>query len=119
VRFYSADSKNNYGTEIYDGPLSLRIRAVKLFSFSSSFMGLACQPFLYEKIIEEGHNIGVIIFSGVIIQFFTFVTPFLFHYIGKRYVRKIYYNEEKDEYTALTYNFFARDKLVRFYHYES
>lgn len=112
IRCVSSDERKSNEIEIYNGPLSQRIRTVKLFSLTSSLFGLACQPILLEKVVEEGHSLAVLIFSGAIIQFFTFVTPFLFHYITKRYVRKIYYNEEADEYVALTYSFFAGDKLV-------
>lgn len=69
------------------------------------------QPIILQKVMEEGLTVTTAI-SGVILQTFTFVTPFLLHFITKKYVREIYFNPEKDEYTAMTYSILATDKLV-------
>lgn len=112
-RYASSASKNNdLGREVYYGPLASRIRTVKLFCLMTSSSGVMFQPIIIQKILEGGTSLGLIIFSGVVIQFFTFVTPFLLHYVTKRYVRTIYHNSKTDDYTALTYNFWTATKTV-------
>lgn len=101
------------GKVIYTGPLAQRIRSVKRFSLMTSFCGLLMQPVLLQKFLEQQTGLGVVIFAGTFIQFFTFATPFLIHFVTKKYVRALYYEESTDTYTALTYNFWSADKLVR------
>jgi len=105
---------SNLGQEIYNGPLAPKIRLVKRFSLASSFFGLLVQPVLIQKVIEEDLTLGFAVFTGVIVQFFTFVTPVLLHYVTKRYIRNIYYNAKEDTYTALSYNIWTGDKLLSF-----
>lgn len=49
---------------------------------------------------------------GSFIGFFTFVTPFLIHWITKKYVTRLEYDHEKDLYSATTLSFFLREKKV-------
>lgn len=48
------------------------------------------------------------------VGFFTFITPVTLHYVTKGYVVRLYYNKEKDLYTAITYNIFLREKKTEF-----
>merc|ERR1719285_777071 len=70
---------------IYFGPLTNQIRAVKMFSLSSSVVGVISQPFLYKEIMLSG-NIPIIMAAYSFIGFFTVVTPILLHFITKKYV---------------------------------
>ena len=45
---------------------------------------------------------------------FTFVTPFLIHFITKKYVTDIMFDPVTKEYTATVYNFFPTKKKVIF-----
>lgn len=72
------------------------------------------QPILLQKFLESQTGLGIVIFAGTFIQFFTFATPFLIHFVTKKYVRALYYDESKDIYTALMYNFWSADKMVSF-----
>lgn len=74
-------------------------------------VGLVSQPIVIQKIMDEGFTVATMI-SVVIFQLFTFVTPFLLHFVTKKYVREILFNAESDEYTAVTYSFWATDILV-------
>jgi len=98
--------------QIYNGILSTQIKLVKIFSLSTSLIGMACQPVLYTYSSQA--NLGVAIASGAFLSFFTFVTPLLIHSISKKYVTKLYYNQVEDKYTAHVYNLFVRSKRIEF-----
>lgn len=66
---------------------------------------------IYQQVVEEGFT-GGLVFFGTVIQFFTFITPALLHFVTKKYVKEIFYNPKMEEYTAITYSFFAMEKLV-------
>lgn len=99
---------------IYYGPLTPQIKAVKVFSLSSSAAGLIAQPI----ILKEASSIGstsLLIAICSVVGFFTFVTPLLLHFITKKYVTEIYYNPETSTYKAVTINFFLASKEVTTY----
>ncbi|CAG9584471.1 unnamed protein product [Danaus chrysippus] len=106
VRHFASKQKEEEKLErIYYGPLTPQIRAVKIFSVSSSAAGLAAQPI----IIRESSSIGstsLIVALCSVVGFFTFVTPILLHFITKKYVTEMHYNPETDTYRATTLNFF-------------
>lgn len=97
--------------QIYYGTLTPKIRAVKVFSLTTSLVGLAAQPML----VEQGAKIGgtaLIVFMCSFVGFFTFVTPVFLHFITKKYVCKIHYDSAKQEYTATTISFLLLKKEV-------
>jgi transmembrane protein 70 len=105
-------ASNDHDKEIYSGILSTQIKLVKTFSLTTSCIGLACQSLLYSY--SANTNLGVMLFSGAFLSFFTFVTPVLIHSISKKYVTKLYYNQVDDKYTAVVYNIFIRPKKIEF-----
>ncbi|XP_077293780.1 transmembrane protein 70 homolog, mitochondrial [Arctopsyche grandis] len=98
---------------IYNGALSKQIRAVKIFSLSSSIIGVIGQPVIYSKSLEIGGTPVMVAICGVV-GFFTFVTPFLLHLITKKYVIYMSYNKDSNIYTATLVNFFLIRKKVNF-----
>lgn len=107
-------NKKPVNERIYYGTLTPQIKAVKIFSIATTFAGLAAQPIL----IEQGTKMGglpVVVFLCGFVGFFTFVTPFLLHFISKKYVTEMFYNSEKNEYTASTITLFLTKKEVRIY----
>lgn len=111
-RHYSKKlNEDNKLERIYYGPLTPQIKAVKIFSLSSSAAGLVAQPI----ILREASTIGstsLLIAICSVVGFFTFVTPLLLHIITKKYVTEVYYNPETKSYTAVTLNFFLVPKKV-------
>ncbi|XP_076263739.1 transmembrane protein 70 homolog, mitochondrial [Rhynchophorus ferrugineus] len=99
--------------EIYNGPLTPHIKAVKLFSLSSSIIGIVGQPLLYKSVVSTG-SLPIIIAGYTFIGFFTFVTPILLHFITKKYVTQLNYDEVKDTYIAKTVNFFCITEKTEF-----
>lgn len=113
-RCYAVKLKEEADTkleQIYYGPLTPQIKAVKVFSLSSSIAGLIAQPI----IIKEAASIGstsLIVALCSVVGFFTFVTPILLHIITKKYVTDILYDPATSTYKATTINFFLARKQV-------
>lgn len=96
---------------IYTGSLTDKMKAVKLFSLTTSAAGLAIQPIL----VEQGAKLGgtpMVVFLCSFAGFFTFITPVLLHFVAKKYVTKMHFNSVTDEYVATTISFFMRQKDV-------
>lgn len=74
-------------------------------------MGVAFQPVFYNAFANAGNN-ALFIGGYSFIAFFTFFTPLLLHFITKKYVSQLEYNEKDDIYIAKTYNFFCMTKEV-------
>lgn len=97
--------------QIYYGTLTPKIRAVKVFSLTTSIVGLAVQPML----VEQGTKLGgmpMVVFLCGFAGIFTFITPLLLHFITKKYVTQIAYDAAKNEYEATTISFLLLKKKV-------
>ncbi|XP_034104463.1 transmembrane protein 70 homolog, mitochondrial [Drosophila albomicans] len=86
---------------VYYGSLAPRMKLVKLFSLTTSFAGIAAQPILMEQGLKIGGT-GMAVLLCTVGGFFTFVTPLLLHFVTKKYVTELHYNQATDEYTATT-----------------
>ncbi|KAM7356143.1 transmembrane protein 70 homolog, mitochondrial [Cochliomyia hominivorax] len=112
-------SKTSEGIEvedlerIYYGTLTPRMRAVKVFSLTTSLAGLAAQPILMEQGMKLGGT-GMAIFLCGFGGFFTFVTPLLLHFVTKKYVTEIHYNPVTGEYIATTINIILQKVRTKF-----
>lgn len=99
------------GVTIYTGKFTRQIVRVKMFSLTTSAMGLVAQPVLWHKGLEvSGTGLGVLLCS--VAGLFTFVTPVLLHLVTKKYVIDIKYNKQTDEYTCMTVSFFLFENKV-------
>ncbi|XP_034232665.1 transmembrane protein 70 homolog, mitochondrial [Thrips palmi] len=90
---------------IYKGRLEREIIRVKVFSMTTSVMGLVFQPVLY----NQASSLPVLIATCTVAGFFTFVTPVLLHQLAKRHVNRITYSKKEDNYIAHTTSFFFKD----------
>jgi transmembrane protein 70 len=97
---------------IYTGMLNRQMKHVKIFSITTSVMGLWMQPVIYQNTGE--HGMAAMIAALGMVGFFTYVTPFLIHMVCKKYVTEIIYDPKSNNYTAVTANFFLRRKEIRF-----
>ena len=95
---------------IYTGKLTSRIKRVKLFSLSTSLMGISAQPMILQKTSEIGT--AMVVLGSGFVGFFTFVTPLLLHLITKKYVIEIAYDKANDEYIATTISIVLTKKQV-------
>ncbi|GJQ76907.1 hypothetical protein Trydic_g15108 [Trypoxylus dichotomus] len=98
---------------LYYGMLTPQIRAVKFFSLTTSAASILAQPFLIHTLYANS-NIAVVVAAASFIGFFTFGTPFLLHFITKKYVTHLDYDPAKKKYVATTVNFFCMLKETEF-----
>lgn len=99
---------------IYHGPLSKRIKVIKLFSISTSLGNLMIQPYLFPRIIESGSIVGAVS-AGLCFGFFIVMTPILLHMLMKKYVINIHYDKNKNTYTASVYTLLAKLRKVKIF----
>ncbi|XP_046959587.1 transmembrane protein 70 homolog, mitochondrial [Vanessa cardui] len=112
-KFASKVNQENELERIYYGPLTPQIKAVKIFSVSSSAAGLAAQPIILREATTIGSTSLLVALCSVV-GFFTFVTPLLLHLITKKYVTEIHYDPKTLTYKATTINFFLASVQLDF-----
>ena len=100
------------GRLVYVGTLANLVKLVKAFSVSTSMMGLAIQPYLYQH--SGNHPKALTVAIGGMLSFFIFLTPLMLHFITKRYVTLLYYDDKTGVYTATNYTFFVRERDTKF-----
>lgn len=109
----AAEESHPDGITIYQGKNTRQFLRVKLFSLTTSLMGLFAQPILWLKGIEVSGGTGLSIVMCSVAGIFIFVTPVLLHLVTKKYVIDIKYNAKTDEYTLMTISFFLFKNTVR------
>jgi transmembrane protein 70, mitochondrial len=108
----SGGSSTQDEEKIYSGALTSQIKVLKIFSLTTSAIGLGVQPLVFTKFLAQyGSGATVGIFSAL--AFFTAVTPILIHYIAKKYIAELYYDKSLQTYKAITYSFFLGRVEVR------
>ncbi|KAK7504544.1 hypothetical protein BaRGS_00004030 [Batillaria attramentaria] len=113
IRNSSTETKDSSkGELVYKGGLSGMIKGVKIFSLSTSALGLCLQPYLY--LSSEELPLALKFVMGGIVNFFIFINPFIIHYIAKKYVTDIHWNRETGVFTASKLSFFLRRKEIQF-----
>lgn len=108
----TSGSSSIHGQLVYTGPNNKAVKLVKYFSLSTSALGILCQPYLISQMAQNGVIVKAAI--GAFTAFFVFGTPFLLHFICKRYVTKMYYDAGNRTFTATRLNFFAQEKKFTF-----
>ncbi|KAM6281122.1 transmembrane protein 70, mitochondrial [Porphyrio hochstetteri] len=105
----------DHGRLVYKGNLAKAVFGVKFFSYSTSIFNLFMMPYLmlktgigFESLLVQAAFYGLI-------GFFTFVTPVTLHVLTKGYVVRLYYKEEVDTYTAITYSAILAEKATVFH----
>lgn len=100
------------GQLIYTGPKNREVYLVKYFSLSTSALGVLLQPYILSQMANNGPLVktSVIAVTG----FFVVGTPFLLHFLCKRYAMKMYYNKFTSTFTVVKLNFFARPRYFTF-----
>lgn len=109
----SSSSSTSDAVKIYTGSMSGKFWRVKIFSASTSVLGICAQPVLIEKGAAIAGTAGVVALCSVA-GFFAFVTPVLLHLVVKKYVIEMDYNRTTDEYTATTISLLMRKKKVSY-----
>uniref|UniRef100_A0A1B0D8R8 Transmembrane protein 70 n=1 Tax=Phlebotomus papatasi TaxID=29031 RepID=A0A1B0D8R8_PHLPP len=110
---YSSNNAEEGAEKVYSGPLTGKMKAVKVFSLTTSITGIAAQPIVIEQASNLGGTPLVVLMSGFV-GFFTFVTPVLLHWITKKYVTAMTFNPKNEEYIATTISFFLTPTYIKF-----
>lgn len=121
VRAYSTSKDSGgktgaLGDLIYTGSVNRGVYIAKYISLSSSAIGMCIQPWLLTKMAASAAVFKVAMLSAT--GLFVFGTPFLLHFLCKRYVTEMYYDKDTNTFTAVRLNFFARPKRLSFAPYE-
>lgn len=98
---------------VYSGTLEYNVKRVKLFSLTTSLLGLACQPVIINKTIDGSTSKLALVFVGWTCLAVIF-SPLLLHHITKRYVIRLTFNDRTKQFTATTLNFINRPKVITF-----
>ncbi|XP_052559814.1 transmembrane protein 70, mitochondrial isoform X1 [Tympanuchus pallidicinctus] len=104
-----------HGRLVYKGNLAKAVLGVRFFSYSTSIFNLFMTPYL---VLKTGIGFDSLLLQAAfygLIGFFTFVTPVTLHILTKGYVIRLYYKEEMDTYTAITYNAILAEKATVFH----
>ena len=111
----AADCDGNKMSEdrlIYVGTLARMVRFVKLFSLSTSLVGLSLQPTLYQHASQLPAFAAAAV--GGVVGFFILVTPVLLHLVTKRYVIRMTLDDKTGQFTAFTYTLLLRERKTSF-----
>lgn len=100
------------GKLVYKGNANKTVRIIKLFSITTSIMGVCLQPMLFKEMGDSALAFKVAAMTAT--AFFVFGTPLLLHFLSKRYVLQMYFNENTRIFTAERYNIFAQPKKFSF-----
>ncbi|XP_064245509.1 transmembrane protein 70, mitochondrial isoform X1 [Passer domesticus] len=118
VRSLSTSSPHDHpehGRLVYKGNLAKTVLGVKFFSYSTSIFNLLMMPYI---MLKSGIGVESLLVQAAfygLIGIFTFVTPVTLHLLTKGYVIRLYYKDEVDTYTAITYNAILAEKATVFH----
>lgn len=111
-----AELKSRLGQLVYSGPQNTTVLLVKSFSLSTSLVAVCLQPIIWSKYLAEVDSAAALLYiiTTMTLSAVMLGTPFLLHILTKRYVKELYYDAEKDQWTAVVYNIFVRETTVQF-----
>lgn len=108
----SGESSTQEEKIIYTGGLTSQIKALKIFSLTTSAIGLGVQPLVWTHFLAK-YGTGATIGTFSMVAFFTAVTPLMIHYIAKKYVTELYFDKNNQTYKAITFSFLLGRVEVR------
>lgn len=109
---FSSKAPGDQDHLVYVGQQADLFKGLKIFSLSTSGIGLLLQPYLLMEAQDLSLAWAVPLFS--IVNTFIFVNPILIHYLAKRYALEIYFNPDTKVFTLYRLSFFARKKAISF-----
>ncbi|KFM64111.1 Transmembrane protein 70-like protein, mitochondrial, partial [Stegodyphus mimosarum] len=96
---------------VYEGLLKKRIKIVKLLSLSTSVLGFGILPVIVYDLCKMNIFVGCL--TGVMSSFFL-STPFILHWITKRYVIELNFDPESKTFSAKTFNIVSQLQELKF-----
>lgn len=98
---------------VYEGQLTPNVRRIKVFSLTTTFLGLVCYPFMFKKASRSKKSAFAHVFVGWTLIMVIF-SPLALNYITKRYITELRFNRDTRTFRAITLNFFNRRVETRF-----
>lgn len=112
LRNYLKEESKHNAKLMYVGGLTNQLKMAKILSLSSSVMGIGLLPFLSNTLSASTFFAQAFVYGTT--GFFIFATPLLSQYLTRRYVSRMYYNEEEQKFKAVLFNFFLREYVLEF-----
>ena len=107
---FISEEKLHGGKLVYVGSLTRQLKSAKFISLSSSALGIMLMPFLVETLNTSGLFAKLFVLGTS--SFFIFLTPMFSIILTKRYVSRIYYNNEENKIVLIMFNFFMIEYKV-------
>ncbi|XP_015926541.1 transmembrane protein 70 homolog, mitochondrial [Parasteatoda tepidariorum] len=98
-------------TLVYEAPLKRRLKITKLLSLSSSMVGFAVLPVFLK---DMWHTSPVFACATGIVSTGFLCTPFLLHWITKKYILELTYDPVTKIFYATTFNLASQKKQITF-----
>lgn len=98
---------------VYEGQLTPSVRRIKMFSLTTTFVGLIAYPFLFKKASSQKKSAIAQVFVGWTLIMVIF-SPLALNYITKRYISELRFNRDTRTFRAITYNLFNLRKETHF-----
>lgn len=113
-RSFTKEEEKNFGKLVYVSPTNNVIYWCKTFSLSTSIVTCLITPFILWKVTEDPVY-GKFMASGWTLFSSLFIfTPFLLQKLTKRVVLEMYYNDERQLYTAIFFNILVLKRALTF-----
>lgn len=90
---------------VYEGQLTPSVRRIKMFSLTTTFLGLVAYPFLFKKASSQKKSALAHVFVGWTLIMVIF-SPLALNYITKRYISELRFNRDTRTFRAITFNLF-------------
>ncbi|KFQ17316.1 hypothetical protein N331_00101, partial [Merops nubicus] len=104
-----------HGRLVYKGNMAKAVLGVRFFSYSTSIFNLLMVPYIMLRTGIGSDSLALQAAFYGLAGIFTFVTPVTLHLLTKGYVLRLYYREDMDTYTAITYNAVLAEKATVFH----
>jgi transmembrane protein 70 len=101
---YLLEQDKYNGKLIYIGSLTKPLKKAKILSLTSSMFGIGLMPFITDTLSSSSILAQIFVFGST--SFFIFVTPIISVFLTKRYINRIYYNEQEQSLNCVFFNFF-------------
>ena len=99
------------GILLYSGRMTKVVRNLKIVSLSTSLVSGGCQPLIVAAAKDDFMVTAGILSTMCLV---VFSTPVLLHFVTRKYVTDIYYNEDTKIFTLARKSFFIRRKEVQY-----
>ena len=98
---------------VYEGQLTPSVRRIKVFSLTTTFLGLVAYPFMFKKASSTKKSAFAHVFVGWTLIMVIF-SPLALNYVTKRYITELRFNRDTRTFRAITLSFFNRQVETRF-----